>query len=120
MSSDYEQQRAEKESLWQSRMDAWKHSRQGIKEYCDTHNLNYHQFKYWQKRLIPESIKQRAESTDVTDFVELRPQPLHRHIKSFDARLEFQTDFGANLVIQGDFDATSLKDMLSVFKELSC
>jgi len=38
--------------LWQERITQWEQTSQSQKAFCDAHDLDYHQFGYWRRRLV--------------------------------------------------------------------
>ena len=46
--------RTEQHAHWQHWISRWQQSSQSQAAFCDTHNLVYHQFTYWRRRVEPD------------------------------------------------------------------
>jgi hypothetical protein len=46
---------------WSHHIQSWQQTGANQSSYCRTHNLNYHRFTYWRRKLIaPESTTRKA------------------------------------------------------------
>ena len=52
---------------WQQQIEAWQSSGQTQKAYCQTHELSYHRFGYWRRKLLQQS--QAAQGQTGSGFV---------------------------------------------------
>jgi len=48
------EQRAEKRTLWEKRVTAFKASGQSVRRWCSEQGLPEHQLRYWLQRILPE------------------------------------------------------------------
>ncbi|NMB11772.1 MAG: helix-turn-helix domain-containing protein [Firmicutes bacterium] len=48
------EQRAEKRTLWEERVTAFKASGQSVRRWCSEQGLPEHQLRYWLQRILPE------------------------------------------------------------------
>ena len=46
--------RTEQHAHWQHWISRWQQSGQSQAAFCDTHNLVYHQFMYWRRKVEPD------------------------------------------------------------------
>lgn len=40
------------EAYWREQINTWEATAQTQKAYCDAHDLNYHRFGYWRRKLL--------------------------------------------------------------------
>lgn len=64
----------EKRTLWQQHINDWKISGLTQKAFCQTHQLNIHQFGYWNKRFNPaksasNNAQDKTSSSDGATFI---------------------------------------------------
>ena len=48
---------------WQQRIDAWRISGQSQQAYCKAHDLSYHRFVYWRRKLEKPQTANRSPSS---------------------------------------------------------
>ena len=59
----------ERQQFWQQYIDAWQASDLSGAAFCKQHDLNYAQFNYWRKKLLPiEIVAKSAGFAQVTQL----------------------------------------------------
>ena len=58
-----------KAAQWKRRLDNWKQSGLSASKWCHAHNLSYHLFKYWQKKL-EEHAQKRAGFVEISSTMD--------------------------------------------------
>ena len=78
MNKKQSSERIQKQHYWQPHILSWQRSGKSVSNYCRQHDLNTHQFRYWQYIIGPESkrssSKQATMAKDV-DFIEVHASP---------------------------------------------
>ena len=98
---------------WQTIIGEWRQSNLSQVEYCRRHNLNYHQFIYWKKRLV--------YSTPATvTFVPVAirsADPVEQHIANCALKVLIGDRF--KIEIAHGFDADMLGQVVVALERLS-
>lgn len=50
----YPQELEQKRSYWSTHINSWQASRLSQSQYCRSHELKFHQFVYWRRKLAPK------------------------------------------------------------------
>jgi hypothetical protein len=66
--------REEKVAYWQPHIIRWRESGLKAKSYCQQHQLNHDQFKYWQYQLAPDT-KRSSEDTSKKPWTFIQAKP---------------------------------------------
>ena len=109
-----QQQRQEKIAYWQPHIEQWCSSKIGTKQYCEQHKINHAQFKYWQYQLAPKT-KHTMKSASSLTFSEAKITQAN-----VSAGLDIQTPQGYRVSIPIHCNTQTLRDVLTLIKELSC
>lgn len=109
-------ERAAKIAYWAPHIKAWQSSGTRAASYCREHNLNPHQFKYWQYQLAPESKKTSEPIASRPALVELEVAQTAQH----ESYLDFQTPNGISLQIRGKLSPQQLQQLFSLLSDLPC
>ena len=114
-----EAEHAEKEAFWKPHIDAWQSSQFNATDYCQQHNLNSSQFKYWQYQLAPHTKKRPQKKTPPPQFIECNTTPVTDRLPS-SAGLEVKTTHGFSILIPERLPSQQLLELLSAVKQLAC
>ena len=96
----------EKRRHWKEHIDAWSSSGKTQTAYCREHDLSFHRFQYWKKRLHQPSGP---------GFIELCPGPGDRQKSPAPLRLMIG---GCQVAVERDFDPVALQQLIGVLSRL--
>ena len=95
--------------LWQQRIEDWQQSGESIAQWCREHNVVYHLFMYWKKRIGLNSQKGKASQAK---FVEIRDD---QSMEDTGVTIEYQ---GLQVRMAHNFDNDALFRCLQTLKRL--
>ena len=99
---------AEKRSYWENHIATWQAGPLSQTEYCRRHDLKYHQFIYWKKRLCPA----RPASVSLIEVpVSVHPSPLH-------SALKVDVGSGLRIEVEPGFDPVTLQQLIHVLRQM--
>ncbi len=59
-------------TYWSQQVQSWKKTNQSQSDYCRTHDLNYHRFTYWRRKLSGQAHRSQA-AVQRSAFVPVKP-----------------------------------------------
>lgn len=106
MAQSRKEENEEKRRWWKEHIDAWCASGKSQTAYCREHDLSYHRFRYWKKRLYQPSKPA---------FIELCLGPGSRDKSPACLRLMIG---GCQVAVERDFDPVALQQLIGVLSRL--
>ena len=95
----------EKRRAWEERIRLQKESGLSVERWCRDHQVSYHGFIYWKKRLNPSPPLSRSSFTELSDAKGTGIVIEHR---------------GIRIHLDKHFEPATLKRCLAVLKEIKC
>jgi hypothetical protein len=108
-----DEQRRQLRECWKERIDNWRQSGLKQNEYCRRHDLNWHQFVYWKKRLIAKEPTTVSFVPVTLGALERREPPLNG------ALLKVQVGGRFKIEIEQGFDAHLLWQVIHALEMLA-
>lgn len=110
------EERAEREAYWQPIVSDWQSGGLTVKEYCRTNQVNENRFKYWQAKLLPESIRSGRKAAERGAQERFIPLQLKSAGASVNGDIELRYGEKYSLRLGSGFDETSLRRCLQVLQ----
>lgn len=114
----HQTERLEKLAYWEPHISAWRTSGQSATEYCQSHELNVHQFRYWQYQIAPKTKRGSSKSIKADELVELLPPSSSR--PPSEGYLDFQHPMGLSIRISGPLSTEQWSELFHIVQALSC
>ena len=97
------------QSYWREIITDWQNGEQTQKAYCQAHDLNYHQFGYWRRRL--QELEKTSSEKTIAGFAAVRQ---HRAVSSSGLSVTLPN----GLVVQG-IETDNLSVVYQLLRHLS-
>lgn len=109
-----QQLRDKKTKYWQPHLEQWQKSELSATEYCQQHNINVHQFKYWQYQLLPK-VKKISATPIVPSiaFTEINSSSINKQSEPYEG-LEILLISGHRIRIPNNFNEKAMKQLLQL------